>query len=166
MSLKRKDKKQHSRIHLMNDNLDKNYEDLEAYEDYITDDFEEYMEDEISKIDREDLEKVLENEAAIADKLQHATPLKKFATIGKVMFSMLRDTATGRYPYIPWLTVATIVLMLLYVLNPLDLIPDFIPFIGYVDDLVVLTVGLGWIETDLHNYLDWRIESLQEEEED
>jgi uncharacterized membrane protein YkvA (DUF1232 family) len=58
---------------------------------------------------------------------------------------------------VPWFTIASIVAALLYILNPLDLVPDFIPGIGYIDDLAVFSIGMGWIETDLHKYLDWRL---------
>jgi len=40
----------------------------------------------------------------------------------------------------------------------LDLMPDFIPGLGYVDDFAILTVTLRFIETDLHKYLDWKLE--------
>lgn len=70
---------------------------------------------------------------------------------------MLKDVKKGTYPNVPWFTIASIVAALLYILNPLDLVPDFIPGIGYIDDLAVFSIGMGWIETDLHEYLDWRL---------
>lgn len=119
---------------------------------------ETYVEDEIAKIKEEDLEEVLDHEEEISKKIHKTRPLRRFATVTKVMFEMLWDYRKGRYTTTPWLTIATIIMVLLYVLNPFDLIPDFIPFIGYLDDLAVLTIGLGWIETDLHKYLDWRLD--------
>ena len=73
------------------------------------------------------------------------------------MFAMLKDVKKGTYPNVPWFTIASIAVALLYVFNPFDLVPDFIPGVGYIDDLAVLSIGMGWIETDLHKYLDWRL---------
>lgn len=157
---KNTDKTDSTRIQMMNRTISDNYHDYEDLEglDVHEDDYHDYMNDKIHSVDEDDILELLENEEEIIRKLRHAAPLKKFITIGQLMFSMVRDSITGRYPNTPWLTLATTTLILLYVLNPLDFIPDFIPFIGYIDDLVIMTIGLGWIETDLHRYLDWRID--------
>lgn len=46
-------------------------------------------------------------------------------------------------PRIPWYAKAIIVLTVLYALSPIDLIPDFIPFFGYLDDLIVVPLGIA-----------------------
>ncbi|MBT8318502.1 MAG: DUF1232 domain-containing protein, partial [Gramella sp.] len=74
---------------------------------------------------------------------------------------MLKDYRKGVYTKVPWFTIATIAFAFLYILNPLDIIPDFIPGLGYIDDLGVLTFGLRFIESDLHNYLDWKLEQQE-----
>ncbi|MGO3182420.1 MAG: YkvA family protein [Aequorivita sp.] len=118
---------------------------------------ENFMEDEVIKIKDEDVEVVLENEEAINKKFSGENTLAKYAELGKIMVLMLKDVKNSVYKEIPWFTIATVVFALLYVLNPFDLIPDFIPGIGYVDDVSVLGIGVGWIQTDLHKYLDWKI---------
>lgn len=118
---------------------------------------EEYVEGEVAKIKEEDVEIVMENEAAINKKFSSSS-LSKYAELGKILIGMLKDVKNGIYPQIPWYTIATVVLALLYILNPLDIIPDFIPGLGYIDDMAVLSIGVGWIESDLHRYLDWKIE--------
>ncbi len=118
---------------------------------------EEYLEGEVTKIDEKDVEVVMKNEEAINKKFSGANSLKKYAQLGKIMIGMLKDIKNGNYPQIPWFTIATIVLALLYVLNPMDVIPDFIPGLGYIDDIGVLSICVGWIETDLHKYLDFKI---------
>jgi len=46
-------------------------------------------------------------------------------------------------PRIPWYAKAIIVLTVLYALSPIDLIPDFIPFFGYLDDLIIVPLGIA-----------------------
>ncbi len=116
-----------------------------------------YMDEEVINVKNEDVEVVLDNEEAINKKFSGQISLAKYTELGKIMIAMLRDVKNGVYPEVPWFTIATCVLALLYLLNPMDLIPDFIPGIGYVDDLSVLAIGTGWIESDLHKYLDWKI---------
>ncbi|MBB6680616.1 DUF1232 domain-containing protein [Aequorivita sp. 609] len=118
---------------------------------------EDYLEEEVAKINDDDVEIVLQNEEEINKKFSGANSLSKYAELGKIMIGMLKDIKNRVYPEIPWFTIATIVLALLYVLNPFDIIPDFIPGIGYIDDVSVLAIGTGWIESDLHKYLDWKI---------
>lgn len=117
----------------------------------------DFMEEEITKIKGEDVEIVIDNEEEIHKKFSGANSLSKYAELGKIMIGMVKDVRNGIYQDIPWFTIATIVLALLYVLNPFDIIPDFIPGIGYIDDVSVLAIGTGWIESDLHKYLDWKI---------
>ncbi|RKS44998.1 uncharacterized membrane protein YkvA (DUF1232 family) [Gillisia mitskevichiae] len=122
---------------------------------------EEYMNDEITKIKEDDVEVVMEKEEDISKKIASTNMLEKYTELGKVMFGMLKDYRKGIYTNVPWFTIASIAFGFLYVLNPLDIIPDFIPGLGYIDDLAVLSFGLRFIETDLHNYLDWKLESQE-----
>ncbi len=44
---------------------------------------------------------------------------------------------------IPWYAKAIIILTVVYALSPIDLIPDFIPFFGYLDDLIIVPLGIA-----------------------
>ncbi len=46
-------------------------------------------------------------------------------------------------PRIPWYAKAIIVLTVLYALSPIDIIPDVIPGIGYLDDLIIVPLGIA-----------------------
>ncbi|PVW16208.1 YkvA family protein [Marixanthomonas spongiae] len=120
---------------------------------------ENFVEETVNKIDEDDVEVVLKNEENIDKKFSGNNSLSKYMELGRIMVSMLKDVKNGRYKNIPWFTIATVVMALLYVLNPMDIVPDFIPGVGYIDDVAVLTMGVGWIESDLHRYLDWRLEN-------
>jgi len=47
-----------------------------------------------------------------------------------------------RDPRVPWYTKAVGVCVVAYALSPIDLIPDFVPVFGYLDDLVLVPLGL------------------------
>lgn len=47
-------------------------------------------------------------------------------------------------PRVPWYAKAIVPALILYLAMPLDIIPDFIPVIGYLDDLLVVALG-GWL---------------------
>ena len=48
-----------------------------------------------------------------------------------------------RHPKTPWYAKLIISLTLAYALSPVDLIPDFIPVIGYLDDLIIVPAGIS-----------------------
>jgi len=74
----------------------------------------------------------------------------------KLVFEMLKDYTTGRYTKCPWRTIAVLVGALAYVLSPLDLLPDFIPLIGWTDDCMVLAGALSLAQADLEEYKKWK----------
>ena len=47
-----------------------------------------------------------------------------------------------RDPRVPWYAKALGVCVVAYALSPIDLIPDFVPVVGYLDDLVLVPLGL------------------------
>lgn len=46
----------------------------------------------------------------------------------------------SRHPEVPWLAKAIAIFVVAYALSPIDLIPDFVPVLGYVDDVILLPV--------------------------
>jgi uncharacterized membrane protein YkvA (DUF1232 family) len=48
----------------------------------------------------------------------------------------------GRDPRVPWHAKLAALLVAAYALSPIDLIPDFIPVLGYLDELVILPLGI------------------------
>jgi len=70
--------------------------------------------------------------------------------------SLVRDYWRGSYRALPTFSLVAIVLALLYVLSPLDFLPDVIPLVGIVDDALVMVVCLKLVEKDLRAYETWR----------
>lgn len=117
---------------------------------------EESFEEEITYIDEKDVEIIFENEEEIRDKFSRKRSLKKYIDQAKLMFDMLKDYRRGNYREVPWRSIAGIAVVLLYVLNPFDIVPDFIPAIGFIDDAGVFALGLKLLKNDFDRYLEWR----------
>jgi len=53
-----------------------------------------------------------------------------------------------RHPRTPWYVKAILLFVLIYAMSPIDLIPDIIPVLGMLDDLVVISLGI-WLTVRL-----------------
>ncbi|MHB0857147.1 MAG: YkvA family protein [Anaerolineae bacterium] len=53
-----------------------------------------------------------------------------------------------RHPRTPWYARAWAVVVIAYAASPIDLIPDVIPFLGYLDDLLLIPLGI-WLAVRL-----------------
>jgi uncharacterized membrane protein YkvA (DUF1232 family) len=54
----------------------------------------------------------------------------------------------ARNPNTPWYVKALAVVVAAYAFSPIDLIPDFIPILGYLDDLILIPLGI-WLVVSL-----------------
>lgn len=70
---------------------------------------------------------------------------------------MAREVVAGRYRALPKRSLIAIVAALVYFLDPLDLIPDFIPLLGFADDAAVLLWVASRARTDLDAFLRWEV---------
>jgi uncharacterized membrane protein YkvA (DUF1232 family) len=48
----------------------------------------------------------------------------------------------SRDPRVPWYAKALAIAVAGYALSPLDLIPDFVPVLGYLDDVIIIPLGV------------------------
>lgn len=99
---------------------------------------------------------IVSKEDKINDQLENGRGLERYAKDLLLLVSLVKDYYQGNYRDIPYKTISAAVVGLLYVINPIDIIPDFIPFIGQVDDALVLGFCLKLIEKDLLKYKKWK----------
>lgn len=74
----------------------------------------------------------------------------------ELLFAMLKDYIKGTYRQVPWQSLIMVTASLIYFLNPLDMIPDFIPLNGLIDDASVLVFTLRSIKEDITKYKSWK----------
>lgn len=108
-----------------------------------------------SKATEADVQRVIAHEPEIMGKAKKG-PLRTFFSNLRDLFGMLRAYLKGDYRKLPWSTVAAGVATLLYILSPIDAIPDFIPGAGLVDDAAVFAFALKLIGKDLAKFAAWR----------
>ena len=79
------------------------------------------------------------------------------------MVDLVDSYVKKEYLQIPTGTVVLIVAALIYVVGPFDLIPDWIPVIGYVDDVAVIMFVLRFgVDKDLDKFRVWKNKKLLE----
>jgi uncharacterized membrane protein YkvA (DUF1232 family) len=96
------------------------------------------------------------NDEAIRKKFDKAYPALKAALKRvRVLYSLFKDAVNGKYKLHPT-HVAMIGGGLLYFILPVDFIPDFIPVIGYLDDMAVLTTIMNSLSKEIGEYRIWK----------
>ena len=73
----------------------------------------------------------------------------------KLLWSLLKDYYNGVYPNAPWKLVAAIGFAVAYLISPIDVIPDLIPFVGFIDDASVFALVVTGFQSDIDDYKTW-----------
>ena len=76
---------------------------------------------------------------------------EKFFVFGR----FARAYATGKYKSVPWKTMLIVLAAVIYFINPLDLIPDLVPIVGFTDDFAVLIWVYNAIQVEIDKFLEW-----------
>jgi uncharacterized membrane protein YkvA (DUF1232 family) len=117
---------------------------------------EELVKQGSSKMTEKDLVKVVNKSDEIQKKFSSRGPLSRFVDDARLLISAVRDYWSGKYRKWPWGTMAAVVFTLIYVFDPLDLVPDVLPVIGQIDDAAVFAACLFLVERDLLAYKQWK----------
>jgi len=125
---------------------------------------EEFVKEGAEKVTPKDIQTVAERSEEINKKFSARGPLKRFVEDGKVLTALVRDWRTGKYRQALYGTIAAVVFGLIYVFNPLDIIPDVLPILGVLDDATVIGALLMLVERDLNKYRSWKEGQLMVEE--
>ena len=90
-------------------------------------------------------------------------PLKSAPLLGdsvadvQDVVSMLNDYYHGRYKKLPFAVLAGSLAIVAYLISPIDLIPDGVPVLGFIDDALIINVLLELcVDAELSRYRKWR----------
>ncbi len=76
--------------------------------------------------------------------LENITMLNQLKSQARALkMELLALTIAYRDPQTPWYARLWLAIVLAYAFSPIDLIPDFIPVLGYLDDLVLVPLGIA-----------------------
>jgi len=90
-------------------------------------------------------EKARKNPGVISAQLQDLATLLR----------MVRAYFSRDYREMPWESIALAIGAIAYFVSPVDLIPDFLPVAGYVDDAAVIAFVIASASNDLQNFREW-----------
>ncbi len=76
-----------------------------------------------------------------------------------VLCSMIRAYAKKQYTDVSIATMLLSIAALIYVVNPMDIVPDFMIGIGQLDDAAAIVLVLQMIQMDLNKYKKWQEEN-------
>ncbi len=111
---------------------------------------EDVIESIAGQVNPEDEHRVLNDVNEKVKTLDHSnnSTIKELLQHVKLAFSMLRD----KHYNLSWKSKSLLIAGLLYFLLPSDLTPDFIPFIGYIDDAAVISAIFKRLAHEVKSY--------------
>jgi uncharacterized membrane protein YkvA (DUF1232 family) len=115
-------------------------------------DYLRFVEVTSSKVTVEQAQSVVGMEGELRRVLARAMPLARLVDDLLTLMSLVRDWAMGHYREVPWNTIAAATFAILYVLSPMDLLPDLVPVLGFLDDAGVVTACLALVGRDVEVY--------------
>ncbi len=105
---------------------------------------------------------VLLEKLAVAFYEKIESSVQKYADIASRLNVLTRLTKAWRnkeYTEVSYVTVFLSVAILLYFVSPIDLVPDFIPIVGGLDDVLLLGFLLKMIDKEIERFLTWEKEN-------
>ncbi len=112
-----------------------------------------WFEEKKNTVTKEDVSKAVDKAESGIEKLLNSGKgyVVKLGKQAKLLWEMLRDSTKKEFD-VPWATVAALTATLLYLISPIDVVPDFIPALGFVDDALVIALCISLVRIDLKRY--------------
>ena len=88
-------------------------------------------------------------------KMKKPSRLDEVADELKALLRLVRFYIAGDYRAIPWESLVLIVAGIIYVVSPVDAIPDVLAPIGLIDDAAVVVFVMGVVEEEVEDFMEW-----------
>ncbi len=121
----------------------------------------QFLEAGAKRMAEEDLQSVVEHADEILAQFASDVALSRHRADAEQMMSMLQDYWQGKYRETPFWMIALATFSFLYVLKPIDIIPDDLPVIGSLDDAIVMALCFGMVRNELISYRLWQGDQAQ-----
>ena len=79
----------------------------------------------------------------------------------QTMLRLIRAYYRGDYQEVPVTTLLVIIAAIIYVVNPLDLIPDWVPGLGFLDDAFIVAFAVRRTQRTLDDFMTWETTALE-----
>ena len=120
-------------------------------------DFRTYLREKAMQIAPGDISTALgQREEALEKASQGGDNHPRMLRQTEVALELLDDHEAGRCPQVPYHTVSLLGVAVLYLLNPVDVIPDWIPGLGISDDALVLELAFELGAAGVERYCTWK----------
>ena len=73
----------------------------------------------------------------------------------QTLFRLIKASASGEYTGVPGTTMAAAVAVLIYFISPIDLIPDFLPIVGLLDDAALVVWFSSTLKGEIDKFHEW-----------
>lgn len=81
----------------------------------------------------------------------------------KLFIQLIKDYKNGNYKEMSRNSIIMIIISLIYLVSPIDLIPDFLVG-GFIDDAAVIAYVLKKIQNELNQYKEWKSDIIDEDD--
>ena len=118
------------------------------------------------KMTRDDIADVLGKEGKAKTIVEKAGFLSQYWDDIKTSFALIRDWFNGSYDKVPARMIVSLAGALIYLVSPLDLIPDWVPMAGLVDDAAMLAFVFQLSKVDMNAYRKWKRSQQADDDDD
>jgi uncharacterized membrane protein YkvA (DUF1232 family) len=81
---------------------------------------------------------------------------ERFLLLGR----LIKAYASGEYRNIPWKSLLLVLAAVIYFINPIDLLPDLVPFVGLTDDFAILVWLYNTVNIEIDKFLVWEQQQI------